>query len=117
MPATLFTDADLTPRFNNLFDFIQGSFEIARRARKLATDPESSDALTLDQTNPVAEEGNIAKVEERAKKIKDLLVKVDDAMSEMTFAIEFMKDRARRKPALPIAIHGPPFGTVTTEAP
>ncbi len=115
--ATLMTDADLRPLFDDLFDFIQGTFDVARKARLLVGEPPANaDAFTLDQADPVAEEANIALVEEQLRLIKDLIVKVDDGASELQYAINFLKDNARRKPALPTSIGGPPFGTITQKA-
>lgn len=116
--AVLLTPPVLDAQFNRLFDFIQESWNIARKARLVTGEPPPNpDAYTLDTTPFSAEEANIAAVLDRLKKIQDLQVKVDDAISEMTFAIRFLEDRARRVPPLPSAIAGPPFGVNTSPAP
>jgi hypothetical protein len=116
--ATLLTPSPLNTQFNRLFDFIQNAFDLARKARLLQLEPPpNADAFTLDQADPVMEEANIADVLAVFKRIRELQVKVDDAITEMEFAINFLIDRARRKPPLPTAIGGPPFGTITSSAP
>ncbi len=113
--ATLLQPPVLNAQYDRLFDFVQEAWDIARKARLLQTEPPPNpDAYTLDQADPVLEEQNIAAVLAVFQRLKELQVKVDDGISEMEFALNFLIDRARRKPPLPAAIGGPPFGTVTT---
>lgn len=114
--ATILTPPVIDAQHVLLFDFIQEAFNISRKARLLKTDPSSADAYTLDQPAP-GQETNIAAVEEVFERLKDLKVKFDGALSEMTLAIEFLKDDARRETPLPTAITGPRFGVSTSEAP
>jgi hypothetical protein len=114
MPATLLTPVPLNTIYNEIFDEIQRCWEIARKARLLQTTPTVADAYTLYQTPPATMEANILAVEDVLRRISALQVKLDDANSELTFAINFLKDWARRSAALPTAIAGHPFGVLTT---
>ena len=113
MAATLLVQADLTPLFDNLYDFVQAAWEIGRRARKLQTAPTDADAYTLFTTPVATREANIQAVEDMLQRITNLNLKVEDAISELQFAIKFLEDAARRHAPLPVAIGGPPFGVNT----
>lgn len=121
MAKTLITPADFTPEYDVLFNFYMTALDFARRARKNYTDPDGlnppGDTITLEQANPAVEQANVEAVFDEFHKIQELLVKVADAISEYQFALNFLKDRAYRKPQLPSSIEGPHFDTVTSEAP
>ena len=121
MAKTLVIPTTLDPLFNDLFDFCQRAWELGRRARKNYTDPNGlsplGDTITLEQAVPATEQTNVEAVLAELERVKALLVKVDDAMSELDFALNFLKDRAYRKPPLPVEIEGPHFDTVTASAP
>lgn len=117
MPATLFTPTPLAAQYDRLFAFVQESWEIARKQRLFLTTPTAADAYTLAQTDPVAQQANIVLVVAQFERLQDLLVKVDDAMSEMTFAITALRDYAAVVTPLPSAIAGPPFGVNHTFTP
>jgi len=120
MAKTLIVPADLDPMLADLRDFCLRALEFARRTRKNYTDPTgvapAGDTITLEQPDPVLERANVEAVLAEMEQIKSLLVKTGDAMSEMDFSLNFLKDRAYRKPALPYAIEGPHFDTVVAEA-
>lgn len=113
--ATLLTPPVINDQYKLLFDFVQEAWNINRKARLLQGEPPPNpDAYTLEQADPVSEEQNIEAVLESFQRLRELQVKVDDAISEMEFALNFLIDRARRRPPLPFAIGGPPFGPVPT---
>lgn len=117
MAATLFTVTPLNAQYLLLYQFIQNAWEIARRQRLFLTTPTAVDAYTLAQTNPVTQQTNIVAVVEEFDRLQDLLVKVDDAMSEMNFAITALRNYAAVTTPLPSAIAGPPFGVNHTYTP
>lgn len=117
MAATLFTPTPLNAQYALLYSFIQAAWEIARKQRKFLTSPTDPDAYTLAQTDPVAQAANIVLVIQEFDYLKHLLVKVDDAMSEMEFAITALRDYAAVTTPLPSAIAGPPFGVNHTSTP
>ena len=117
MAATLLQPSDLAPLFTDLYNFVQGAWEIGRRARKLDTAPTDADAFTLAQSPISTREANIQAVEDVLQNITNLNLKVEDAISELQFAIKFLEDAARRHAPLPVAIGGPPFGVNTDYKP
>ena len=72
MAATLLVQADLTPLFDNLYDFVQAAWEIGRRARKLQTAPTDADAYTLFTTPVATREANIQAVEDYCAELGSL---------------------------------------------
>jgi hypothetical protein len=117
MPATLFTVTPLNAQYLLLYQFIQAAWEIARRQRNFLIAPTAADSYTLAQTNPVTQQTNIIAVVEQFERLQDLLIKVDDAMSEMTFALTALRNYAAVTTPLPSAIAGPPFGVNHTSTP
>jgi hypothetical protein len=115
MAATLLTPTPIDAQYDLLFEFIQEAWEIARRQRKFLTAPTDPDAYTLAQPgSPAAQQANIDAVVEHMLRVRNLLVKVDDAISEMDFAITALRDYAAQVTPLPSAIAGPPFGVNPT---
>lgn len=117
MAATLFDPTPINAQYTLLYQFVQNAWEIARRQRKFLTAPTDPDAYTLAQADPVAQAANIALVLQQFQYLQDLLVKVDDALSEMDFAINALEDYAAVTTPLPTAIAGPPFGVNHTSTP
>lgn len=117
MAATLLTTAPLNAQYLLLYQFIQNAWELARKQRKFLTSPTDVDAYTLAQTNPVTQQTNIEAVVQEFDYLKHLLVKVDDAMSEMESALTALRDYAAVVTPLPTAIAGPPFGVNHTFTP
>lgn len=117
MAATLMTPATIVGLYNDLYGMVQDTWGIAQQARQLLIKPTDPTSLTLAQSDPVARETNIQAVEDQLQLITDLNVKVEDAISELLFAIRFLEDNARRVAPLPVAIDGPAFGVNVDDAP
>ena len=117
MAATLLTPPVLAAQYTLLFTFCQNAWELNRKARKQEIAPTDADAYTLTQTDATVEQANVEAVLIQLKQLKAMIVKVDDGLSEMEFALNLLADRAYRKPPLPSSIEGPHFDTVTTVTP
>jgi hypothetical protein len=117
MAATLVLPAVLAAEWQRLRDFCDNAWSFGQHARENYTAPTAVTTLTLEQVDPALKKANVEAVLAQFSMIKDMVVKVSDAVSEYEFALNLLKDRAYRKPQLPSSIEGPHFDTVTLSNP